>query len=200
MKFRKLFDFPARVTRWAVRFRHRRGYGVHSPYAFGLITDVIYGSGAYYAYEPLAALRSPRLRAKDLRLVFRLADFSRARRAVVLAPCDAALEAYLRAGRRSAQWLFTDAAAAAAAVEEAGFIYADTRLEGWAAAAEAALSQAREGALLVVRGVADSARSREAWRQLCARRRAGIALDLHDFGLFCLERRLSRQDYVVDYF
>ena len=29
---------------WLYRFRHRCGYGVHSPFAFNLITHVIYES------------------------------------------------------------------------------------------------------------------------------------------------------------
>ena len=38
---------------WLSRFRHRCGYGVHSPFAFSLITDVIYEKMPYYAYSSL---------------------------------------------------------------------------------------------------------------------------------------------------
>lgn len=38
---------------WLYRFRHRCGYGVHSPFAFNLITHVIYESTPYYKYEEL---------------------------------------------------------------------------------------------------------------------------------------------------
>ena len=36
---------------WLSRFRHRCGYGVHSPFAFNLITQVIYESTPYYKYR-----------------------------------------------------------------------------------------------------------------------------------------------------
>ena len=36
---------------WLSRFRHRCGYGVHSPFAFNLITQVIYESTPYYKYK-----------------------------------------------------------------------------------------------------------------------------------------------------
>ena len=39
---------------WLSRFRHRCGYGVHSPFAFNLITQVIYESTPYYKYKDLA--------------------------------------------------------------------------------------------------------------------------------------------------
>ena len=38
---------------WLRRFRHRRGYGVHSPFAFDFITDVVYERTAYYKYKDL---------------------------------------------------------------------------------------------------------------------------------------------------
>ncbi len=41
---------------WLSRFRHRCGYGVHSPFAFNLITQVIYESTPYYKYKDLADL------------------------------------------------------------------------------------------------------------------------------------------------
>lgn len=42
---------------WFRRFRYRKGYGVHSPFAFNLITFVIYEKLSYYAYKPLADIR-----------------------------------------------------------------------------------------------------------------------------------------------
>lgn len=189
-----------RLFRWVRRFRRRCGYGVHSPYAFSFITDVIYNPGVYYAYAPLSCLCSPRLRRKDLRLLFRLVDFSRARQAAVLAAADEALYAYLKAGRSSARWEFVALDGVLPAVPGAGFVYADVSCAGWAAWVSACMDRAGEGAVIVVRGIHDSRQSCDAWRWLCARQTGGVALDLYDFGIFCLERRLYRQDYVVNYF
>lgn len=46
-----------RIYIWCRRFRHRRGYGVHSPFAFGLITDVVYERLPYYSYDGLQKMR-----------------------------------------------------------------------------------------------------------------------------------------------
>ena len=75
-----LIKAPRRTLRWLRRFRHRRGYGIHSPFAFGFVTGVVYEAGAYYAYAPLAQkwrgmLNGCPLRPKDLRLLLRLANF-----------------------------------------------------------------------------------------------------------------------------
>ena len=41
---------------WLRRFRHRCGYGVHSPFAFNLITQVIYENTPYYKYKDIKKL------------------------------------------------------------------------------------------------------------------------------------------------
>ena len=35
---------------WLMRIRNRKGYGVHSPFAFSLITEVIYEDAPYYDF------------------------------------------------------------------------------------------------------------------------------------------------------
>ena len=73
-----------RILRWFRRFRQRRGYGVHSPFAFEWITDVVYLQKAqYYAYAPLAEQHEAWqgvLSVKDARLLFRIANHQRAQR------------------------------------------------------------------------------------------------------------------------
>ena len=62
---------------WLARFRHRKGYGVHSPFAFRFITDVIYERTPYYAYaeQDKALPLSMRFRKrKGLHLLLRLAN------------------------------------------------------------------------------------------------------------------------------
>ena len=45
--------FLHRIWNWCSRFRHRCGYGVHSPSDFFLITSVVYEKYHYYAYRVL---------------------------------------------------------------------------------------------------------------------------------------------------
>ena len=70
---------------WLSRFRHRCGYGVHSPFAFNLITQVIYESTPYYKYKDLAVEQKKLAPQKDnywkyeskkvKRLLFRLVNY-----------------------------------------------------------------------------------------------------------------------------
>ena len=50
---------------WIYRFRHRCGYGVHSPFAFNLITHVIYENTPYYKYKDLVVAQKKLALEKD---------------------------------------------------------------------------------------------------------------------------------------
>lgn len=84
---------------WLRRIRHRRGYGIHSPWLFGLVVGVIYESEAYYAYSALRPVDGWRL--KDLRLLLRLANHFQPER-ITLCGVSKELGAWLHAGCRHA--------------------------------------------------------------------------------------------------
>ena len=104
-----------RFTRWISRWRHRRGYGVHSPWAFSWITQVIYNDMAYYAYADLQRRRrlpaadpeslAGTLSEKDDRLLFRVANAAEANDIAVVGAVGAREIAYLwqRAHRHGSQ-------------------------------------------------------------------------------------------------
>lgn len=71
-----------RAWNWCSRFRHRCGYGVHSPSDFFLITFVIYEQLPFYAYTHLHELREkvkylPHYREKVDKLLLRLVNHLR---------------------------------------------------------------------------------------------------------------------------
>ena len=75
-------DFILRGWNWCRRFRHRCGYGVHSPSDFFFITFVIYERLPFYAYAPLHHLRRvvaflPHYREKVDKFLFRLINHLR---------------------------------------------------------------------------------------------------------------------------
>ncbi|MBM6659237.1 hypothetical protein H6A67_11255 [Bacteroides gallinaceum] len=77
----KMSDLCLRIWNWCCRFRHRCGYGVHSPSDFFLITSVIYEKMPYYAFQLLHYSREDEkdqlfhYREKTDRLLFRLVNY-----------------------------------------------------------------------------------------------------------------------------
>lgn len=66
MKLRPATAFAKYLSRW----RHGHGFGVHSPWAYRIITEVIGEQAKYYAYPEIDALFGKR--RKTARQVFRL--------------------------------------------------------------------------------------------------------------------------------
>ena len=64
------------LTKGVRRIKHRKGFGVHSPFAFAIITEVIEEKTPYYAYVTLRRAHAgrPNLPFKVASLLFRLAD------------------------------------------------------------------------------------------------------------------------------
>lgn len=77
---------------WLRRFRHRCGYGIHSPWVYTLVSDVILQRMPYYAYDSLPDVEG--WRRKDLQLLLRLANHFQ--------PDEVEVKGY---GKLSADWL-----------------------------------------------------------------------------------------------
>ena len=189
-----------------LRFRHRCGYGIHSPFAWAKVTGVIYERGLYYAYAPLLTAhpmgggRHDGMTLGDLRLLFRLSNDTHPQRGhIVIQKSLAAPAAYLRSGCKSCQWTTADSAKPTLPAAEAlDFVYLDAP-EVWPALAQQAVEQLSDGGALVIRGIHRKAADRAAWRRLQAQQQVRVTFDLYEFGLVYVEQRLNKEDYLISY-
>lgn len=197
------FSLPSRLWHWMVRFRHRCGYGIHSPFAFGFVRDVVYERGIFYAYAPLAAqhptLSTP-LRMKDLRLLLRLANFQRPTVCLLsgLEP-ESAEGAWLKAGSCHTRYVGPDESWP----PSFEMLYAFDMLYAqgdWTDKAAPWLARLAQGGMLVLHDIASTAARRAAWAHLLTLPQCVVAFDLRDFGVICYRPELQRQHYVVNYF
>ncbi|MBQ0056823.1 MAG: hypothetical protein KBT20_04115 [Bacteroidales bacterium] len=85
-KTKKIRDYIRKGVR---RLKHRKGFGVHSPFAFAIITEVIEEKLPYYAYQSMQRLyhKQAPLPMKVAALLFRLANRFHARRIIEIG-CD----------------------------------------------------------------------------------------------------------------
>ena len=189
-----------------LRFRHRCGYGIHSPFAWAKVTGVVYERGLYYAYAPLLTAhpmgsgRHDGMTLGDLRLLFRLSNDTHPRRGHIIVGKDlAAPEAYIRSGCESCEWTTAEAAPPTLPKGETlDFGYLDAP-EAWPALAEQAVEQLSNGGALVIRGIHRHAADRTAWHRLQAQQRVRVTFDLYEFGLVYVEQRLNKEDYIISY-
>lgn len=223
-------DLLPRCLRWLLRFRHRCGYGIHSPFAFGFVTGVIYESGQYYAYAPLHRCFQEQkaadgLRECDLRLLFRVANASGASSVWLSSSGSPLVEQYVRAALAHAQVynmsgadhgtqnggrplrLIEENSRRRKEIRRSARKHCRRRLIFYADASgisseflEMAVRRAGPKAFFVLRGIGRNRAARRIWSRLKADARVRVTFNLYDFGIACFESRLNKEDYIVNYF
>ncbi len=170
---------------WLMRVRHRKGYGVHSPFAFDFVTNVLYNGERYYAYEEMdGTLRWwQRGRVRSMRrLLFRLANY---RRPQTLYCCgvDEETAIAVRHGSREVTAL----------VEESTGL-ADMMVLG--RSDEDALQYVGEGSMVVLWNLQ---KHRKLWKRLQEDRRVTVTFDLYDIGVAFARKDMNRQHYIINW-
>lgn len=170
---------------WLMRFRKRKGYGVHSPFAFGFVTDVLYNNSSYYAYDEMDRnLRWwQKRRVKGLRhLLFRLANF-RHPRTMYCEGMDNVLCDASKYGAKGIKILSPKADAVADMIlVEAGN--------------EQSLGFLAEGTMMVVLNIH---KKKEFWQRLKNDARITVTFDLYDLGIAFARKDLNKQHYVINW-
>lgn len=166
---------------WLARIRNRCGYGVHSPFAFRFITEVIYERSPYYAYAHL----SKRLRwwqrfrvAKVCQLLFRIANYQQPRLVLLHQP-DAVAIPYIIGGCRKAEVVTIPDG------RTIDLCYL-TRPD------DAAVKSLSPQGVLIVDSLS---RNRTWFRNLPY----AVAFDLHDVGIAFFDHRLHKHYYKVNF-
>lgn len=208
--FMNLLYYLKRPFIWLSRFRYRCGYGVHSPFAFSLITDVIYEKMPYYAYDLLKVEQKKRIITQGWekgiprinRLLFRLVNKVQPATIIEVGKPSAA-SLYLQSAKPSAGYLF------ASDLSEL-FLDADTPVDFLylndyrnPALLEEVFNicsrRTTPNSLFVVHGICYSKAMKNLWKQLQNDERVGITFDLYDAGLLFFDTTKIKQHYIVNF-
>lgn len=197
---------------WIGRFRKRCGYGVHSPFAFDLITNVIYERTPYYAYRELAmmrktinetdqAMKRDSLQKVD-RLLFRLVNRVQPNTIVEMGPSSVS-SFYLKAGKTTARYL------CASTLSELNgnipsvvdFLYFNDyrNPKEVESCFDICANHTQTNSLFVVNGICYSKEMKSLWKRLQVDERVGITFDLYDVGLIFFDLTKIKQHYVVNF-
>jgi len=145
---------------WLKRFRHRKGYGVHSPFAFDFITRVIYGKVTPEERRKLQTDVNFCKESKKVReLVFRLK-------------------------KESAFFKYVN--------------YPHNPLYIYKVYDEVADSMSPKG-IFAIKGIYKNNEMKETWQRLVNDERSGITFDLYDVGIILFDKKITKQDYIVNF-
>lgn len=196
-----------RLWQWLRRLPHRKGYGIHSPFAFQLVTGVVYCREAYYAYTPLSQTRVTQrgqLSEQDDQLLFRLANHQMARRVLLVGSEMERPAAYIQAARTEAELVQVERVEDWSKVfDRYDMVVVNCPMEQSLGQVEALARLAvppSRSALLVLCGIYRSERAQALWKVLKASTAFTLSFDLHRIGLLYMRPELKKQDYIINYF
>ena len=170
---------------WLLRIRKRKGYGVHSPFAFDFVTNVLYNKEKYYAYTEMDKGLHwwQKGRVRSLRhLLFRLANYHRPQTMYCVGVDDTWIEA-CRYGVRGLTILRPESTEMADMI-----VLAEMNDE--------AMNHVGEGTMLVLM---DKDKCRKFWKRIKEDERVTVTFDLYDVGIAFARRDLNRQHYKINW-
>lgn len=176
----------------AVRFRHKRGYGVHSPYMFNLILNVIRDKEKHFTYpETLEKADSLTSRERKVfRLLSRLIRFLKVRHIVCLGSKAELLSGYLAEVYPEAR-IQSDLPEQ---LQQADFVYigrdAERVLSG-EFILPALFQQKRK--YIVIADIYKDPFNRRIWRQ--GQEKATVSVDMMWYGLLLFDERIQQGKY-----
>lgn len=185
------------------KLRHRKGFGVHSPFAFSIITEVIEEKIPYYAYSLMQRRydKKSNIPFKVVCLLFRLANRFRCRNIVIIGDEQYATMPLREVDTRNVISIINDAAAMAVPEEEKYDMIVvnmnpltdEIELSSWL------MDHSAQESVIFVKGVLLHHSNETVWDAICDRDDMPITMDLYDYGLAIRKPNFFKQHYIVSF-
>lgn len=207
----KMITFTRRLYNWCRRFRHRCGYGVHSPSDFFLITSVIYENYSYYAYKELkrgVCCKRNRYRTKVYRLLFRLINYYTPESVIDIA-CDGGISmSYMKAASKKLTcYSLSDTKDDEVVNRLAQLLDEMDKIDClhigftpyYKEIFDKAIDHVNEKSIIIVCNPYSSDKKREWWNNLQRDNRVVLTFDLYDIGIILFPKDRYKQNYIVNF-
>lgn len=198
---------------WLKRFRYRCGYGVHSPFAFNFITNVIYERGCYYAYQELEGNQACQDRSQPVktckrlkkvhRLLFRLVNYIQP--SVIIDAGEPGIASlYMRTGKKNAEYISVVPSddKLPQLLETSSFylyIHCPEEPDFVRNIFDYCIGNASKESLVVIGDIYRSDSTKALWKQIIDDERVGITFDLYDVGILFFDKSKIKQHYTVNF-
>lgn len=187
------------LLRWFKRKKQSRGHGVHSPFAFELITKVLRSPHAYYAFSDIPAMLrerglDPELVTPFNHLSFRLLRHFNPRRILEINPGKGINTLFLHEGAPGARCTFTSSLPSPReGTFDAIFIY----LENAAAPpVETLLELGHEDSFWVIHPIREGV-GKQFWSKIVNEESIKVTFDMKDTGVVFLGPSLTPGGYLI---
>lgn len=201
-----MYNYLKQRVKHAIRFRHKRGFGVHSPFVFDLITNVIKERTVYYDFERIEARGKLRNNEKKLyRLLFRLSDYLSYRNVLLLGLENSFVISYLEAvskdmhlfykGKEFKEEKYEKAELSSLGRASLDMIFLGREFDRvWSSAWESLLKERKDGPLcVIITDIYKKPLNAQLWRQW--RKESTVSIDMMWYGMLFFDKRLQRGRY-----
>lgn len=186
------------------------GFGIHSPFAFDFLTQVIRQSTPYYKYKELieeekrmAALKGENWSYESLgqkQLLFRLVNYCQPHTVLDVGTCSAS-SLYLHAAKNDIDYLTASDLSELFLENNVNidFLYLHDYYHPKFVREvfDVCVDRTSERSLFVIEGIGYSKEMRKCWKCLQQDKRVGITFDLYDVGLLFFDTSRIKQHYIA---
>ena len=188
----KLYHSIKRFFIWLKRYRYRKGYGVHSPFAFNFITHVVYQKTPYYKYSLLEGLPKDIYESEKMKeFLFRLTNYIQPHSVYYKTDKDSIFSLF--------NWVKSD-------VEVSNSLSADLIYLSLGSNANLIIKELTnshkfitKSTVLVIYGIGYNKEMKSLWQALINDPKSGISFDLYDYGILFFDKSKNKEDYIVNF-
>ena len=193
--------------------RYRKGFGVHSPFVFNLITKVIEEKCSYYSFYDIELLRKQLLfnilqigTTMGLSTLY-LTSYATGLKCIALENvpefATIARQAFAKEGRNPVDLRIGNykdlLPQALNDINSLDFVFFNTLYEQhnnlWLF--NECMKYAHNDTVFVFEGIKASRKMRELWEEICACPEVTVTLDLYSLGIVLFNKKLHKRDYIV---
>lgn len=183
------------ISRRYIRFRHGKGYGIHSPFAYMIVRDVINPPYRYYGYDDLevdiSAVGRYKAMRRNLRLVLRLVGRMNCRKVILPPVVDPLLRKAVSLGGGE----LIDSPDSMLAGSDNILVYMDSIY-----LTNSVLSQliGKDGCFILFRGLNQDAELRNCYSTLSQQSASGVVFEGEDAALIAVDSKVSKVKYTIN--
>lgn len=194
--------------------RYYKGHGVHSPFVYHLVTDIIEGTYPYYCFDEIEDIRltlKPKLRRHCLpkeiaQVFFRMINFFQPKYVVEFGHGDGITAQYLTQASSKAKSVYMEDIHEVELHDliqkcspDLVIFYADLDAAALRMTLRESLAAHHEDSIFVVAGIHDTPEKNQVWKNLLEDASVTLSLDLFSWGMIFFRKTLEKRTYILKY-
>jgi len=193
--------------KWTRKLRHSGGHGIHSPFAFSFVMNVVYNPYPYYFFTGCKKKAFSKKERKTGELFFRLTERYRLSTIVVIGNQSPHLTHYVTASSNKIKLFYAESVKASIKEIEkelslcpALFLFDDNATKNeWVGFYERIKASIPENSVIVMPDIQEDLEKRAFWGEFYQNQPTGVLFDLYDIGIIFLKKELHKKRYIVSF-